>query len=66
MAVLFARLDLESALVHVLRVRQELRALTEQYPGRYEPIGSDFQGANFTVPNGAEEIAGLAAAIDGR
>ena len=40
--------------------------LAEYLGGRYEPIGSDFQGANFTVPSGAGEIAGLAAAIDGR
>jgi len=40
--------------------------LAEHLGGRYESIGSDFQGANFTVPSGAGEIAGLAAAMDDR
>ncbi|MGV8126175.1 MAG: alpha/beta fold hydrolase [Methanothrix sp.] len=40
--------------------------LAEYLGGRYEPIGSDFQGANFTVPTGAGDIAGLATAMDNR
>ena len=36
--------------------------LAEYLGGRYEPIGRDFQGANFTVPAGFEEVPGLAEA----
>ncbi len=39
--------------------------LAEFLGGRYEPIGSDFQGANFTVPAGMGEIPGLAEAMGG-
>lgn len=39
--------------------------LAEFLGGRYEPIGSDFHGANFTVPAGIGEIPGLAEAIGG-
>lgn len=38
--------------------------LAEYLGGRYEPIGSDFQGANFTVPAGAGEIEGLEQALE--
>jgi len=37
--------------------------LAEYLGGRYEPIGRDFQGANFTVPAGVEEVPGLAEAM---
>jgi dipeptidyl aminopeptidase/acylaminoacyl peptidase len=33
--------------------------LAEHLGGRYEPIGKDFQGANFTVPAGIDEVPGL-------
>lgn len=32
--------------------------------GRYEPIGDDFNGASITVPIGAEQVPGLAEALD--
>ncbi|MDD1738447.1 MAG: S9 family peptidase [Methanothrix sp.] len=38
--------------------------LAEYLGGRYEPIGSDFKGANFTVPAGAGEIEGLEQALE--
>ena len=38
--------------------------LAEYLGGRYEPIGNDFQGANFTVPAGAGEIEGLEEALE--
>jgi dipeptidyl aminopeptidase/acylaminoacyl peptidase len=38
--------------------------LAEYLGGRYEPMGSDFQGANFTVPAGAGEIEGLKQALE--
>ena len=38
--------------------------LAEYLGGRYEPIGSDFKGANFTVPSGAGEIEGLEQALE--
>lgn len=38
--------------------------LAEYLGGRYEPIGSDFQGGNFTVPAGAGEIEGLERALE--
>ncbi len=38
--------------------------LAEYLGGRYEPIGSDFQGANFTVPAGVGDIPGLAETIE--
>ena len=31
--------------------------------GRFEPIGEDFAGASITVPNGAEQVSGLADAL---
>ena len=37
--------------------------LARHLGGRAQPIGDDFQGAKFEVPQGAEEIAGLAAAL---
>jgi dipeptidyl aminopeptidase/acylaminoacyl peptidase len=37
--------------------------LAEYLGGRYEPIGRDFEGANFTVPSGVDGIPGLAEAI---
>lgn len=37
--------------------------LAEHLGGKYEPIGNDFVGANFTVPAGEDEIPGLADAL---
>jgi dipeptidyl aminopeptidase/acylaminoacyl peptidase len=37
--------------------------LAEQLGGRFEPVGSDFKGANITVPVGAEHVPGLAKAL---
>jgi dipeptidyl aminopeptidase/acylaminoacyl peptidase len=37
--------------------------LAEHLGGRFEPIGRDFQGANFTVPSGASQVPGLAKAL---
>ena len=34
------------------------------FEGRYEPIGDDFNGASITVPIGAEQVPGLAEALD--
>jgi dipeptidyl aminopeptidase/acylaminoacyl peptidase len=34
--------------------------------GRYEPIGRDFDGSSVTVPDGAESVPGLAAAMQER
>jgi dipeptidyl aminopeptidase/acylaminoacyl peptidase len=38
--------------------------LAENLGGRYEPIGEAFEGAEFTVPSGAEDVPGLKAALD--
>jgi len=37
--------------------------LAEQLGGRFEPVGKDFQGANITVPTGAEHVPGLKKAL---
>lgn len=37
--------------------------LAENLGGRYEPIGKDFQGANFTVPAGIDDVPGLRQAL---
>jgi dipeptidyl aminopeptidase/acylaminoacyl peptidase len=37
--------------------------LAEQLGGRFEPVGDDFKGATITVPTGAEDVPGLAAAL---
>jgi dipeptidyl aminopeptidase/acylaminoacyl peptidase len=37
--------------------------LAEHLGGRYEPIGKDFQGANFTVPAGIDDVPGLRQAL---
>lgn len=37
--------------------------LSEHLGGRYQPIGQDFVGANFTVPYGAGDVPGLAEAL---
>ncbi len=37
--------------------------LAEQLGGRYEPIGGDFDGSTITVPDGADQVPGLADAI---
>ena len=39
--------------------------LADVLGGRYEPIGSDFEGASFTVLTGVEEIPGLSEALAG-
>jgi dipeptidyl aminopeptidase/acylaminoacyl peptidase len=38
--------------------------LAEQLGGRFEPVGSDFQGATITVPEGADHVPGLETALD--
>jgi dipeptidyl aminopeptidase/acylaminoacyl peptidase len=40
--------------------------LAEHLGGRCEPIGNDFQGANLTVPAGADEVPGLTNALVNR
>ncbi|MDD1753912.1 MAG: prolyl oligopeptidase family serine peptidase [Methanotrichaceae archaeon] len=40
--------------------------LAEHMGGRYEPIGKDFEGANFTVPVGADDVPGLDDALKER
>jgi len=37
--------------------------LSQCLGGRYEPIGNDFKGANLKVPEGAQHVPGLAAAL---
>jgi acetyl esterase/lipase len=37
--------------------------LAEQLGGRFEPVGSDFNGATITVPEGAEHVPGLEKAL---
>jgi len=37
--------------------------LAEHLGGRFQPIGSDFEGSSITVPNGAGQVPGLEAAI---
>lgn len=37
--------------------------LAEHLGGRFEPIGEAFQGASITVPSGADQVPGLAEAI---
>ena len=37
--------------------------LAEHLGGRFEPIGNAFEGASVTVPDGADQVPGLAAAI---
>jgi dipeptidyl aminopeptidase/acylaminoacyl peptidase len=37
--------------------------LAEHLGGRYEPIGEAFQGADFSVPAGKDQVPGLAAAL---
>ncbi len=37
--------------------------LARQLGGRYEPIGSDFDGSTITVPTGADDVPGLAEAL---
>lgn len=34
--------------------------------GRFEPVGRDFYGSSITVPTGADDVPGLAAALAGR
>jgi len=40
--------------------------LAEHLGGRYEPIGSAFEGSTITVPVGAEQVPGLKEALDNR
>ena len=37
--------------------------LAENLGGRFEPIGNAFEGANFSVPNGKDQVPGLAEAV---
>jgi hypothetical protein len=48
--------------------RMSFNAVTEAFlseclGGRFEPIGSDFEGSNITVPVGVELVPGLAEAL---
>jgi dipeptidyl aminopeptidase/acylaminoacyl peptidase len=40
--------------------------LSRHLGGRYQPVGTDFQGSTITVPTGAAGVPGLAAALAGR
>jgi dipeptidyl aminopeptidase/acylaminoacyl peptidase len=40
--------------------------LSQHLGGRFEPVGADFGGSTITVPSGADDIPGLAAALTGR
>ena len=37
--------------------------LAEQLGGRFEPVGDDFKGSSVKVPEGAEQVPGLAPAL---
>jgi dipeptidyl aminopeptidase/acylaminoacyl peptidase len=37
--------------------------LSEHLGGRFEPVGSDFEGSTITVPTGADQVPGLADAL---
>src|SRR6185436_15689599 len=37
--------------------------LAKNLGGRYEPIGEAFQGADFAIPSGKEDVPGLAAGL---
>jgi dipeptidyl aminopeptidase/acylaminoacyl peptidase len=37
--------------------------LAEHLGGRYEPVGKDFDGSTITVPDGASDVPGVAAAL---
>jgi dipeptidyl aminopeptidase/acylaminoacyl peptidase len=39
--------------------------LAENLGGRFEPIGSAFEGADFSVPNGKDQVPGLAEGLKG-
>jgi hypothetical protein len=38
--------------------------LAEQLGGRFEPVGDDFEGSTIAVPAGANDVPGLADALD--
>jgi dipeptidyl aminopeptidase/acylaminoacyl peptidase len=40
--------------------------LSQHLGGRFEPVGKDFRGSTITVPSGADNVPGLAAALAGR
>jgi dipeptidyl aminopeptidase/acylaminoacyl peptidase len=40
--------------------------LSQHLGGRFEPVGRDFRGATITVPTGADNVPGLAAALADR
>ncbi len=40
--------------------------LSQHLGGRFQPVGNDFRGSSITVPRGADEVPGLAAALAGR
>jgi dipeptidyl aminopeptidase/acylaminoacyl peptidase len=40
--------------------------LSRHLGGRFEPVGDDFRGSTITVPSGADDVPGLAAALAGR
>ena len=37
--------------------------LAKHLGGRYEPIGNAFNGADFSIPSGKEQVSGLAEAL---
>jgi len=40
--------------------------LSQYLGGRFEPVGDDFRGSTITVPSGADDVPGLAAALASR
>ena len=40
--------------------------LSQHLGGRFQPVDDDFRGSTITVPTGADEVPGLAAALAGR
>jgi hypothetical protein len=37
--------------------------LAEQLGGRYEPVDGAFEGSSITIPEGADQVPGVAAAL---
>jgi hypothetical protein len=40
--------------------------LAEHLGGHYQPVGDDFAGSSITVPEGADQVAGVSEALLGR
>ena len=49
---------------YTIMSEQFFRSLAENLGGRFQPIGDAFEGAEFEIPQGDDEVPGLEEALE--